>query len=277
MKASRPLMVQGGLEGAVENVSFTFISKTLQTETAILTQSISNVENCDIRVSMPEYIKYVTGAGECLLTRIHEAGRFVKAFYAYQVKPFQNYPALREHLQLPRFTGGDWVPRCHADFRNHNFPANPGWLLVGPAGTSTGFHQDGQDTMTWLGMIHGSKIAYLVSPDHSQTMKSLGQKFLDNPDFDQISSICFTCELKQNTQLFLPPGWWHHVVSLKPSITVSDNFVNDLNFFRWLWPGGIRTYVQTFRGQCQNFGFMNMVKDVCYRTAYSIIYPVLRI
>ena len=46
-----------------------------------------------------------------------------------------------------------------------------------------------------------------------------------NPDYKQYpyfkNAVGYMCYLKPGDMLYIPPKWWHHVVSLSPSFSVS--------------------------------------------------------
>ncbi|MGC4086631.1 MAG: cupin-like domain-containing protein [Polyangiaceae bacterium] len=52
------------------------------------------------------------------------------------------------------------------------------------------------------------------------------------PLFERASG--YRCQVRAGDVLCLPADWWHHVVAVEPSITLSFEFVNATNFSRFL-------------------------------------------
>lgn len=105
--------------------------------------------------------------------------------------------------------------------------------FLGPRGTVTGLHFDWADNT--LAQIRGHKAITLVSPDQSPLLYR-SEKFdllavsssVDIDHYDRGRFPLFErAKLQQATlhegeMLFIPRGWWHHIRSLSPSITVSN-------------------------------------------------------
>lgn len=73
----------------------------------------------------------------------------------------------------------------------------------------------------------------LYHPDQTPNLYPYDTRLLSNtarvdpmkPDFEAWPNFKkangSTCVLAPGEMLFIPPGWWHHVVSLSPSFSVS--------------------------------------------------------
>lgn len=99
------------------------------------------------------------------------------------------------------------------------------FLWMGPSGTRTILHCDFQDNL--IAQIVGRKRFVLFSPRSTARIVPRGQKTFgswtayrnfddpipQDPDLDFV--------LEAGEMLYLPPHWWHEVVSLEPSITSS--------------------------------------------------------
>jgi len=103
---------------------------------------------------------------------------------------------------------------------------------VGPVNTVSGYHYDRPDNV--VVMIRGRKLIHLVSPDQSAWMyasnkfdygatlssvDALAPDLKLHPNFARVRPISVV--LEPGDALFIPHHWWHHVVSLDPSISVN--------------------------------------------------------
>ncbi|MEM9942734.1 MAG: cupin-like domain-containing protein [Planctomycetota bacterium] len=106
-----------------------------------------------------------------------------------------------------------------------------GW--IGPAGTVTGFHIDWGDNI--LAQISGRKKIHLVAPqytpsmyvsrkfDQGTTISEVNLNDWDPNRFPKFQHVPVTeLILHPGEMIFIPRGWWHHVESLDPSISVSN-------------------------------------------------------
>lgn len=124
-----------------------------------------------------------------------------------------------------------------------------GW--IGPGNTVVGFHIDWVHNL--LAQIYGTKRVTLVSPRFNKNMYPLAKYDFRSrlsaieptcwdqemhPLFSQVSvvDIC----LEPGHVLYIPPGWWHRVESLAPSISI-NNFGHDfLGLFRYQLPAKLQ-------------------------------------
>lgn len=101
--------------------------------------------------------------------------------------------------------------------------ANDGFLWIGPAGTVTPFHHDLTDNL--LTQVKGRKKVHLIPNWEEKNMKTFNRIFsgwsleelqaakdLDIPVFETV--------IGPGDMLFIPVGWWHHVVSLDESYSI---------------------------------------------------------
>jgi hypothetical protein len=108
-----------------------------------------------------------------------------------------------------------------------------GWVLVGPEGAFSKLHYDALSTHAYLGQFHGTKRCVLFSPADTPYLYG-GAVDPSAPDLGRFplyeQATPYECVLQPGELVFLPANWWHYVVCLEPSITVSFNFINSTNF-----------------------------------------------
>ncbi len=110
--------------------------------------------------------------------------------------------------------------------------AETNFVWIGSAGTRTGLHFDMQDNI--LCQIYGSKEIWLVEPAAAKFLYTYPGSITksrvapDSPDLAQFpkyaNATVMHGTLGPGEALFIPNCWWHSVISLSPSISVSHEF-----------------------------------------------------
>jgi hypothetical protein len=117
-------------------------------------------------------------------------------------------------------------------FPRSDYEAPPN-LWLGPAGTVTHLHRDGTDNL--FAQIWGSKHFTLYSPDQRPFLSAWAPPAdngldgcdvdPDQPDYDRFplfrQARKTECVVQAGELFFLPEGWFHHVRSLAPSLSVN--------------------------------------------------------
>jgi hypothetical protein len=113
-----------------------------------------------------------------------------------------------------------------------------GFFWFGPKGTVTPLHHD--LTNNFMAQVYGRKLVKLipacdlhrVSNDH-HCYSQVDAGNIDPQQFPEFPKHhVIDCEVGPGEILFLPIGWWHYVVGLEISMTMSfTNFVFDNDFF----------------------------------------------
>lgn len=159
-----------------------------------------------------------------------------KPLYLSSWRAFNLHPELLADVELSPLCIEDWTPLIPQAFREildnatRYFYAG---ILIGPAGSQATLHQDYLHSHAYLAQIRGKKKCLLFSPDDSDALYD-GQVDVDKPDLRKFPFLryatAFECTLAPGDLLFIPSGWWHHVVAIEKSITVNCNFFNRVNF-----------------------------------------------
>jgi ribosomal protein L16 Arg81 hydroxylase len=133
--------------------------------------------------------------------------------------------ALREDLRtLPGIRPEDPHPR----------------LWMGPAGTRTPLHHD--QSSAWLVQLHGTKRVWLASPLEPALFSTAEGVFnTHDPSHSATGDLrevhWWTADLAPGDAVFLPVGWWHQLLALTPSISVSLGGFEWDHVRRWYAPG----------------------------------------
>jgi hypothetical protein len=158
-----------------------------------------------------------------------------KRHYLAQYPLFVHEPALRddvvsleEYYDFPRiFPGG-----MRRALQSHPL------FWAGPGGTVTTLHFDMYQNL--FVQIAGRKRFTLVSPEQADALYYPDRRFglfanfspvdVEEPDLAKHPRVrevnALECEVGPGEMLFIPIGWWHHVRSHEPSLS--------MNF--WWWP-----------------------------------------
>ncbi|MEO7653004.1 MAG: cupin-like domain-containing protein [Bryobacteraceae bacterium] len=153
---------------------------------------------------------------------------------------FALHPELLNDIELSPAFVEDWLPSLPAPFHKvlsavkNYFSAG---LLIGPKDSQIGLHADILHTHAYLAQLVGRKRCMLFSPADTAAIYR-GKIDPDRPDLEKFplfrSATAFESVLEPGEVLFIPSGWWHHVVALEKSITVNYNFFNSVNFAAYL-------------------------------------------
>lgn len=135
-------------------------------------------------------------------------------------------------------------------------------LWIGPAGTHTPLHHDGDNSM--FCQVMGRKRFALAPPESialldrsrgvyshwdprrapepaqgSEPEPEQGSEPEPEPNLEQDPAPLIELTLEPGEALFIPSGWWHQVDALDPSISVSILELAWANDFSWYHPGSV--------------------------------------
>ena len=137
-------------------------------------------------------------------------------------------------IVLDKLWGDIPLPPAYAEV---NGARDRTFLWVGPAGTVTPLHHD--LTNNFMAQVVGRKRIRMVSPANQPFVYNQRHCFsqVDVDDVDEQKFPLFKgvyvhdLILNPGELLFLPVGWWHHVVALDVSITITFTSLRGTNDF----------------------------------------------
>ncbi|WP_437995657.1 cupin-like domain-containing protein [Sorangium sp. So ce185] len=105
-------------------------------------------------------------------------------------------------------------------------------LYLGGAGTGTALHVDILLTSAWNALLWGEKRWAFCPPDSDARLLD-GQPDLFDPTvrrrLTRAGVIVHDCVQLPGDVLYTPTGWWHQVRNERPSLALTENFVNASN------------------------------------------------
>ncbi|KAK0094403.1 hypothetical protein PV326_011037, partial [Microctonus aethiopoides] len=142
--------------------------------------------------------------------------------YLAQHQLFDQIPELKADFSVPEY--------CNfSDNENETYPDINAWF--GPKGTVSPLHYDPKNNL--LCQVFGCKQIILYHPDDQLYLYPYDTKLLSNtaevdplnPKYDKFpefkKATGYMCYLHPGEMLYIPPKWWHYVVSLTPSFSIS--------------------------------------------------------
>ena len=117
------------------------------------------------------------------------------------------------------------------------------WVLMGPERSGTGIHQDPNNTTAWNALLQGHK-RWCMFPPHIKSrvvkpkkgepdsgiywFREIYPRLL--PDAEKLGMI--ECVQGPGEIVVVPDSWWHVVLNLDFTISVTQNHVSDCTFER---------------------------------------------
>jgi hypothetical protein len=185
-----------------------------------------------VRTTLAEYVRYILHPEHHALEVLRRERKLATPFYAYGYKPFHDHPELTNDYALPAYAA-DWCAHLPKELREAVYPHGQDWLLLAPPGARSRTHQDDGATIAWFAQISGRKSFVLYPPEDEPFLYggAVDPFTSDRSAFPEYAKARpLGHNLYPGELLFLPPNWYHCVVSQTPSMTVTGNIVTHVNF-----------------------------------------------
>jgi hypothetical protein len=106
------------------------------------------------------------------------------------------------------------------------------WLYIGPAGSGKPLHRDVMSTAAWNAVISGRKRWRFYPPEQNAALYDgavdvFAPDAAKHPLFARATALEF--EQGPSDLVYTPSGWWHQVENLEACISVTENFINELD------------------------------------------------
>jgi histone arginine demethylase JMJD6 len=140
------------------------------------------------------------------------------------------------HLDFPEVRKSYHVPEYFRCLTNELPPEeNPklSWFYIGPARSSSLLHIDVMNTAAWNAVVSGKKLWLFFPPDQDDFLydgmvNAFYPDFSEHPKYYHASP--WVCIQNAGEIVYTPSGWWHAVMNLEPCISITENFINHINY-----------------------------------------------
>lgn len=177
-------------------------------------------------VPLTSYVKYLK----------ERAANETSPWVIFMPDVFDLYPELREDYTVPDFfsESDDFLMGVEDELR-----LDWRWIIMAAKRSGSGWHVDPANTTGWLALIQGAKLWGMYPPSvyHIPGVKN---NFYQKRDYDMEdafywwiytrpylkSNLPIECVQKPGDIVFIPSGWWHSVLNLDHTVSVTQNFCN---------------------------------------------------
>lgn len=181
--------------------------------------------NTSLRLQLKTFLEYCKSPDD---PRFRNLGS-TPLYFGFQ--PFASHPELLNDFTQPAIVDCIYE-KLNGDLRKW-YLQHFGLILVGTAGTITPLHADMFKAHGWLAQICGRKYWLAFSPDDAENLYD-GKADLSQPDLEKFPKLRnaqpYQGIVQPGEVIFIPQGWYHHVVALDSSLSFGFNFVNQTNF-----------------------------------------------
>ena len=165
--------------------------------------------------SLAEYIAYTASCTD------------EEPYYLNNVN-FHNYTALKEDYTLPEYFDC-WYHAIPMEKRKFNLS----WIYIGAAKTRSELHLDIWNTSAWNYLVSGHKLWLFY--DKSQYPFLYEGKVdpftADSGEYPLLQQATpLYCVQKPGDTVFTPSTWWHTVLNLDTTFSLTENFINKTNY-----------------------------------------------
>jgi len=180
---------------------------------------------------------------------IPESVKSEAPLYLFDPQFAEKAPELLKDYQVPEYWNEDLfsvLGNSRPDYR---------WLIIGPAGSGSSFHQDPNRTSAWNALLTGHKKWLLYPPTSTPPgveRDSDGDAIVLSDSVIEWYATYYEEAVSQaqlipknatehlrpieciqgpGETIFVPGGWWHMVLNLDETIAVTQNYVSSQNFY----------------------------------------------
>lgn len=178
-------------------------------------ERLNNGESQYMDFTLSEYLEYLetaTGASTYYLNNIQ----------------FHTYTDLANDYQVPPYFKC-WYSEIPIEKRKFNFS----WIYIGGKGTRSPLHLDVWNTSAWNYLISGHKLwlFYDIS-QYPYLYDGKVDPFSYNSESfsDLVKTKPVYCLQSPGDTVFTPSNWWHTVLNLDTTFSLTENFINASNY-----------------------------------------------
>jgi len=181
-----------------------------------------------IRIALGDFVAYM------------KTQRDVSPLYVFDEDVIARVAQMREDYAIPEFLWQDLFVLLGKHLR-----PSYRWLLLGPERSGSGFHFDPHGTTAWNALLVGRKRWALYPPGRvppGVKVEADDDGFVysfEAPDplswlrdvLPRLAQHERPIEFTQQAGelVFVPSGWWHQVLNLEPTVSVTQNLCNEHN------------------------------------------------
>eukprot|EP01006_Ploeotia_vitrea_P017315 TRINITY_DN48419_c0_g1_i1.p1 TRINITY_DN48419_c0_g1~~TRINITY_DN48419_c0_g1_i1.p1 ORF type:complete len:550 (-),score=54.91 TRINITY_DN48419_c0_g1_i1:636-2261(-) len=101
------------------------------------------------------------------------------------------------------------------------------FLLVGGSLSGSELHQEPDNSFVYTSLLSGLKIWVLFAPTVEAKLPQTVEECMNLIEARQLPENveCVVCTQKPGEVVIVPPGWWHAVVNVGPTVAVAENYV----------------------------------------------------
>ena len=130
--------------------------------------------------------------------------------------------------------GKDGTTRNHTS-STHQRP-DYRWLVIGPQKSGASWHTDPIGTSAWNALLRGRKRWAMYPPSHpppghdedGKSLTSMQWYFSVYPNLE-VQDRPLEIVQEPGDVVFIPSGWWHMVLNLEETVSVTQNFADSFN------------------------------------------------
>ncbi|MBS1969861.1 MAG: cupin-like domain-containing protein [Bdellovibrionales bacterium] len=170
------------------------------------------------RINMKEYVDYVKS--------LRTAPPTGEPMYAAGWHFAKSFSSLTQDIVIPEFFQNNLIDKIQP-IMQYDWMS----LFIGHAYSQSPLHTDSFFVSTWLTCIRGSKTVRLIpgdTPGITNGLDVFNDTIVENLIAKGVS--VYEAKIEEGDTLFMPSGWWHHVINHDESIALSCNFVSPNNY-----------------------------------------------